>query len=561
MRYGLAAKSVAVLAVASLVLGACGSTKAKPSVASTSLASAVQRVRNLHYDWLISAGALSRLSAAGLPHALLEAYFNKPSTILIGASRPDPLALKASLAVDFTSAKGLISTLSNHRVPADAKYLVLDIEAWPLTPSDEQHQPIQAAQQAQQAAQAAGKTLIFTPGTDLVKVLLGHPVHRRALVSSYDGLIATPGAHVADILEVQSQGTEATPLSATFAESALKAARAARSFEPVLIGLSTNPDGRTVTPADLMALVRSVPDATGFWLNVPQAGRACPHCGQAQPQVGVAFLEQLAGLTPPPSPSPVVQPSGLLGSDGELLAAEGQPADWVLAYAHFQQVVGAPGAAKIMAGGQIFEPLSPRQDPSKLLPVVGTLVVHSEAALSQAISQGSVPPDIKAVLYDNERFPDTPSNEQANPAHYYDLVAEIAAAHRWVSICDFIEPDRLPAGSRNPAAEVPPCSVVGLNTVQQSERDPASYQAVVAKDVSIVHAVDPTKPVLAGLSSNPAGGPLSPSELTADIERTHSLVAGYWLNVPAPGVGCPKCASPDPQLMVAALQALAPQAR
>jgi len=185
-------------------------------------------------------------------------------------------------------------------------------------------------------------------------------------------------------------------------------------------------------------------------------------------------------------------------------------------------------------------------------------VVHSEAALSQALAQGQVPPDIKAVLYDNERFPDTPSNEQANPAHYDYLVAQIAAAHHWVSICDLIEPDRLPAGSHNPASEVPPCSVVGLNTVQQSERDPASYQALVAKDVSIVHAVDPTKPVLAGLSSNPAGGPLSPSMLSADIERTHSLVAGYWLNVPAPGVGCPKCAPPDPQLMVAALQGLEP---
>ncbi|MGC8512158.1 MAG: hypothetical protein ACP5P1_03855 [Acidimicrobiales bacterium] len=176
------------------------------------------------------------------------------------------------------------------------KYLLLDLEAWPLTPTGEQHQPIQAADQALNAARDAGKTLIFTPGTDLVKVLVGHPVHGPALSVAYDRLIAGPGAGTSDVLEVQAQGTEGTSLSSSFASFGVAAARAVRSSEPVLVGLSTNPDGRTVSPADLLALVRSVPDATGFWLNIPQAGKACPRCGAAQPQVGVAFLEQLAGL-------------------------------------------------------------------------------------------------------------------------------------------------------------------------------------------------------------------------------------------------------------------------
>jgi len=46
------------------------------------------------------------------------------------------------------------------------------------------------------------------------------------------------------------------------------------------------------------------------------------------------------------------------------------------------------------------------------------------------------------------------------------------------------------------------------------------------------------------------------SELASDIEATHDLVAGYWLNVPSPGIGCPRCAQPDPALMAAALEAL-----
>jgi hypothetical protein len=105
-------------------------------------------------------------------------------------------------------------------------------------------------------------------------VLEDRALHGSALIEPYDRLLAEPGAKAADVFEIQAQGTEGTPLVASFASSALTAARAARSSEPGLVGLSTNPDGRTVTPADLLRLVRSVPHATGFWLNVPQVSMA-----------------------------------------------------------------------------------------------------------------------------------------------------------------------------------------------------------------------------------------------------------------------------------------------
>lgn len=69
--------------------------------------------------------------------------------------------------------------------------------------------------------------------------------------------------------------------------------------------------------------------------------------------------------------------------------------------------------------------------------------------------------------------------------------ARLGARHGWTTICDFLQPDRLPRGERNPRHEVPPCDVIGLNTDQQSERNPSLYRKVVAKEVAIIRAVSP----------------------------------------------------------------------
>jgi len=582
---------VAGIAVVLLVLcaAACGAgvtptvstmpaTSAGPAEVAPS-AAVLARVRQSRLTWMISSGALSRLAAAGLPPTLLTAYFDRSSTIVLGGTgASDPLVPDAQPAADFTSASALVAALDHHLVASSVHLLVLDTEAWSLTPLAEQRAPIEAARQALGAATASGRRLIFTPAVDLVPVLVGHRLSGEVLSGAYDRLLAGPGAAVSSELEVQAQFTEGTSSAPTFAARARAAAEQTDPGEPVLVGLSTNPSGRRVTPADLLTLVHDTPGAAGYWLNVPQAGIACPRCGQPQPQVGVAFLEELAGMRPgghvQPAPSSsrgavAVGPSEtgtggnapgtggpLVDAAGHLLAAGGRPADWILAASQFANVVGRPGVARIMAGGTVFEPVSPHQVPSRLVPVTPTLVVHSEVVGASLLATDQLSADIRAVLYDNERFATTPQAEQSDPGIFDSEVATLASRHGLLSICDLVEPDRLPGGGRVPAAQVPPCAVIGLNTVQQSERDPARYASLVAHDVAVVHAVNPARPVLAGLSANPAGGPVTASELASDIEATHDLVAGYWLNVPSPGIGCPRCAQPDPALMAAALEAL-----
>ncbi len=555
---------VALTAAVLVALSACGMSSdssstipASPTSDASATVGAAASPRQIaavdasHTEWLLSAGALERLASAGMPKPLLEAFFDHPSTLLIGEhATTDPLVPSATPVMDFTSATALASALESGQVPARVSYLLLDLEAWPLTPEPEQTAPLAAAREALAVAHRYSKKIIFTPALDLLKTLTPGQASGQAAWEHYDRLLAGPGAEASDVFEIQAQSTEGSPYATSATDDALGAAKAAHPGEPVLVGLSTNPDGRKVSPADLLALYHAtLSSAAGYWLNIPQAGTACPRCGAAQPQVAVAFLEdvaqELAGGSPPGSGSPdrASAAPGVIGTRRF----------WLLAASQFSPVVGDPAARALLSGSTVLEPIGPHEVPSNLLPVVPTLVVHSEALLAQDVADGQVPDSIRAVLYDNERFADTPADEQADPMRYDELVAQMAEEHGWVSICDFVQPDRLPKSARVPEDEVPPCDIVGLNTVQQSERDPGAYATLVEQMVGAVRTMAPTTPVIAGLSSNPSGSPVTSAEIANDIEATWRTVDGYWLNVPSPGVGCPHCHEPDPTLMADAL--------
>jgi hypothetical protein len=292
----------ALLAVA--VLAACGAPAA-PARRTPAPGQTLARPA-----WIVTAGGLQRLKQAGLPQALLEADFDDPGTLLlVQQGRPDPLVPRASPTFAFGSAASLVDALHRNRVPAAVRWLLLDLEYWPLTPAGEQRDPIGALRRAVAAAHAAGRSVVFTPAIDLLSALEpgrapGWPArYAGAPASDFERLIVTPGAALADAFEVQAQQAEATPYAATFAPQVLAVARAAHPGAPVLVGLSTNPNGRRVGAGDLLTLYRSAAaaGADGYWLNIPQAGRECPKCGVPQPQVGVQFLESLPS---PPRPSP-----------------------------------------------------------------------------------------------------------------------------------------------------------------------------------------------------------------------------------------------------------------
>jgi hypothetical protein len=246
--------------------------------------------------WIITAGSLPRLASAGLPVAILDADFDNPGTLVLGQGRVDDLVPRASPAMVFTSETSLAAALDAGQVGAAVRWVLLDLEDWPLTPASEQADPIGALRAAIAAAHAHGKKVLFTPAVDLLTVMAPGTA-ASARFATFDRLVAGPGARLADGFEVQSQQTEGTASATTFAAQAAGAARAAHPGAPVLAGLSTNPDGRRVTATDLMTLYQAAAAAgvSGFWLNIPEASPECPRCGAPQTAVAVAFLRTLSG--------------------------------------------------------------------------------------------------------------------------------------------------------------------------------------------------------------------------------------------------------------------------
>ena len=224
----------------------------------------------------------------------MQADFDNPQTLLLDKGRVDRLLPRASPAMVFTSEAALARALHSGKVPAAVSWVLLDLEHWPLTPPGEQTDPIGALRAAVAAAHAANKRLLFTPAVDLLSAVApGTPAPAR--FATFDRLIVRPGAALADGFEVQSQQTEATPDAASFVAAAVATARAAHPGAPVLAGLSTNPNGRRVTPADLLVIYDSAraAGAAGFWLNIPETSAECPACGAPQPAVAVGFLQSI----------------------------------------------------------------------------------------------------------------------------------------------------------------------------------------------------------------------------------------------------------------------------
>ena len=289
------------VAVAALAVAACSGTSQHRPAGRVSPVNCQSRLRpgstrwTKGPAWIISPGALTRLARSGLPQYVLN-DFNRPTTLLLSThDRISKLAPEASIMFYFTNASLMARAIRQDRVPDNVRYLLLDLERWPLTPPAQQQRPIASLRSVLAAARAAGKCVIFTPAVDLVRAL-----HYRgaesAVFSDFNRLIVRPAASLSDVFEVQSQQTEGTRFATELARQAVVTIRAARPWSTVFVGLSTNPNGRRVSPSDLLTVYRAGASAgaTGYWLNIPQTSAQCPRCGYPQTQVAVSFLETLA---------------------------------------------------------------------------------------------------------------------------------------------------------------------------------------------------------------------------------------------------------------------------
>ncbi|WP_041540555.1 hypothetical protein [Catenulispora acidiphila] len=189
----------------------------------------------------------------------------------------------------------------------------------------------------------------------------------------------------------------------------------------------------------------------------------------------------------------------------------------------------------------------------------------SFATLQDTLSRGSLPPDIRAVIYDAEHWSQTPSKEQRDPASFYQRAADLVHAHGLIFIAtpamDLVNADGGKAA--DPAAAfvdrhigsdaARDADVVDIQA-QSLERDAAKYGGFVEQVTSQIRAVNPKAVVVAGLSTNPPGTGITPEMLVAAMLATGDRTTGFWMNVPGKGDDCPTCNQPRPDIAVAALE-------
>ena len=250
-------------------------------------------------DWIISSAAIGLLRTGGLSNRDIDELFDNPQTFVIetGSARAGTTLPRAVPVETVTSYVALKKILTSGTLPPGTKGILFDEEDWRFTPSGEIDHPIRYAARAQALAHRYGLTFIFTPGTDLVDAVAGSPSGTDPFQRYLTLGLASQGARVSDVFEIQAQQAEATPDFLPFAATATAQARAANPDARVLLGMGTEPGGRPVTIRDLLADYRMTrPLVDGYWFNIPQAGPTCPACGTGQPVVAVHFFRYLVAL-------------------------------------------------------------------------------------------------------------------------------------------------------------------------------------------------------------------------------------------------------------------------
>ena len=64
--------------------------------------------------------------------------------------------------------------------------------------------------------------------------------------------------------------------------------------------------------------------------------------------------------------------------------------------------------------------------------------------------------------------------------------------------------------------------------------------------------------VLAGLNTNPNGQRVTADDILRAIAATRGVVDGYWLNIPRPGIHCPRCNDFRPDIAIEVRRRLVP---
>ncbi|HEV2375370.1 MAG TPA: hypothetical protein VGS19_24820, partial [Streptosporangiaceae bacterium] len=220
-----------------------------------------------------------------------------------------------------------------------------------------------------------------------------------------------------------------------------------------------------------------------------------------------------------------------------------------------------------LSGSHVYQLLQPGQSPLAWPGSVPVVTFSAVGQLEQAVTSHRLPVGIRAVLYDPEAWSFTPAAEQRDPvsaarramavAHAHGLELIVTPALNLTTVQGSGQGTRwqqfLHLGLAGALART--ADVIELQA-QSLERDTSVYEQFVREAAAQARAANPRVKLLAGLSTNPPGPPVSSQQLAAVIQATKPIVAGYWLNIPGKGPRCPTCNAPRPDIAQALLRSV-----
>ena len=159
----------------------------------------------------------------------------------------------------------------------------------------------------------------------------------------------------------------------------------------------------------------------------------------------------------------------------------------------------------------------------------------SESAIASALDHGLIAKDVAGIGFDDESWPLTPASERADPSAAVEAASHVVRSHGLA----YLQLGNLPVNSSK-VGGARYASVVDIQA-QGKERNSAKYAAYVESMAAQARRLNPRVTVLAGISTNPSGPPVSATELFDAVRATSKAVDGYWFNLPSPGRACPRC--------------------
>ncbi len=284
------------------------------------------------------------------------------------------------------------------------------------------------------------------------------------------------------------------------------------------------------------------------WAALVTLAVAITACGSA--------TSRTSSLTPSSSTLPTRSPPSSASPNQ-------QPRVWLMTAQALQEISQYGPVSTWLGGDRILELLSAGGQKPPTSGASGVLSFRSYSDFAAALQAGPLGPSVGGVLLDLEHWSFTPQDEQMDPSHYE---SEFVNQARSAGLEPILAPGMDLVQARGPSGGSQADAFLSLGIAagaaralggasgyvelqsQSTERDPTQYASFVSSASQQVIAADPSATVLAGLSTNPPGGPVDISELAADVAATRSMVSGYWLNVPDPGSSCPGCGPADPAL-------------